>query len=45
MTFVLFSAKGFLQCKQTDSNFKECVLKAGKLAVPELSRGMRNLYN
>lgn len=35
----MYTAKGFLKCKQNDADFHKCVTKGANLAIPELVKG------
>lgn len=35
----MFTAKGFVQCKQSDPQFQQCAASAVTAAVPELVKG------
>lgn len=34
----MFSAKNFLKCNRKDSDFKECVFKAAKHGLPQITK-------
>lgn len=41
--FILFSAKGFVQCKLSDPALNECIRDGLQRAVPYMTKGKNNI--